>query len=65
MVKKKQVEKDKKQQSYYVGVGLALGIPFGALAGIAVFDNLAIGVGLGISVGLCFGVAFSSSVAEK
>ncbi len=46
-------------------MGVALGLSFGALAGIALFDNLAMGLGLGISLGLCFGVAFGYSSDKK
>ena len=38
----------KKDSEYYIGVGLCLGVGFGA-----VFDN----IGLGICLGLGFGVA--------
>ena len=41
-------KKTKKSSDYYIGVGLCLGVAFGAA-----FDN----IGLGICLGLVFGVA--------
>ena len=45
---KRSKETSKKQSEYYIGIGLCLGVAFGAA-----FDN----IGLGICLGLVFGVA--------
>ncbi len=42
----------KKDKEYYIGIGLCLGVAFGAA-----FDN----IGLGICLGLVFGVAMQKS----
>ena len=50
--------KDKKKipTDYYVGIGLCIGVAFGAA-----FDN----IGLGICLGLVFGVAMQGAKKKK
>ncbi|WP_282857422.1 hypothetical protein [Pseudoclavibacter helvolus] len=43
-----------------VGIGIALGLPFGAAIGMLVFDNLALGGGIGMLVGIVIGAAYSA-----
>jgi hypothetical protein len=49
-------EPRKKETDYFIGIGLCVGVAFGA-----VFDN----VGLGISLGLLFGVAIQQYKKKK
>ncbi len=44
------------KDNYYVGVGIALGVAFGAA-----FDN----VGLGLALGIVFGAAYSVTLKKK
>lgn len=64
-MKKKPADRVNKQKSNYLAIGLALGICLGALAGLTVFDNLAVGMGFGIALGMSFGVAFGNSSDKK
>ncbi|MBF4460452.1 MULTISPECIES: glycine zipper family protein [unclassified Pseudoclavibacter] len=43
-----------------VGIGIALGLPFGAAIGMLLFDNLALGAGLGMLVGIVIGAAYQA-----
>lgn len=43
-----------------VAIGIALGLPFGAVAGMLFFDNLAIGAGIGLVAGIALGAAFDA-----
>lgn len=49
-------EPRKKETDYFIGIGLCVGVAFGA-----VFDN----IGLGISLGLLFGVAIQQYKKKK
>jgi hypothetical protein len=49
-------EPRKKETDYFIGIGLCVGVAFGAA-----FDN----VGLGISLGLLFGVAIQQYKKKK
>lgn len=40
-----------------IGVGIALGFPFGAVLGMLRFDNIALGVALGPAIGVAIGAA--------
>jgi hypothetical protein len=49
-------EPRKKETDYFIGIGLCVGVAFGAA-----FDN----IGLGISLGLLFGVAIQQYKKKK
>ena len=69
MTKKKINKKQEKQKSNYLALGLVFVVSFGALVGLTVFDNVAIGIGIGIgfgfALGLSLGVAFDNSTDEN
>ena len=44
-----------------MALGMAAGIGDGALLGVGVFDNLAVGMAAGIAVGAAIGAATSTS----
>ena len=54
-------EKTKK----YVGIGMALGIVFGAVVGQAIFGNVGVGVAMGMIFGPVIGAAISLTSASK
>ena len=70
MTKKKINKKQEKQKLNYLALGLVfVVVSFGALVGLTVFDNVAIGIGIGIgfglALGLSLGVAFDNSTDEN
>lgn len=69
MTKKKINKKQEKQKLNYLALGLVFVVSFGALVGLTVFDNVAIGIGIGIgfglALGLSLGVAFDNSTDEN
>jgi hypothetical protein len=44
-------DRDERQRRL-TALGVSLGLCFGALAGLLLFDNIGVGIGLGIGVGL-------------
>ncbi len=44
-------QKTDEQEINYVGVGIAFGVVFG----IAIFDNVGVGISLGVALGAAFG----------
>ena len=68
MTKKKINKKQEKQKLNYLALGLVfVVVSFGALVGLTVFDNVAIGIGIGfgLALGLSLGVAFDNSTDEN
>lgn len=67
MTKKKINKKQEKQKLNYLALGLVFVVSFGALVGLTVFDNVAIGIGIGfgLALGLSLGVAFDNSTDEN
>jgi hypothetical protein len=49
-----------KRDKNYIGMGVALGLCFGAALGLTAFDNIAIGIGAGLVLGLAIGTALQA-----
>jgi hypothetical protein len=63
--KKKINEKNKKEdESYWLPIGMCLGISIGTAIGAAT-NNIGLWLPMGLGIGLCFGVAFSSGEDEN
>jgi hypothetical protein len=57
------LQKNCEETKKYVGIGMALGIVFGAVVGQAIFGN--VGVGVGMIFGPVIGAAISLTSASR
>lgn len=57
MTEPERSEEPSKKSANAVGIGIALGLPFGAVVGMLVLDNLALGAGIGLLLGIVIGAA--------
>ena len=48
---------DKKEETSYLSLGIAIGLSLGTALGLTVFDNLGLGMGVGIALGVAIGAA--------
>lgn len=55
------VEDSMKKPGVGIALGMAIGLPIGAGAGMLLFDNVGVGVALGLALGVAFGAGFESS----
>jgi hypothetical protein len=51
---------EQQPQTNYIGLGLAIGLAFGVVLGLTIFDNFAIGAGSGMVLGLAIGSAIQA-----
>ena len=57
-------DKEKKDEDYYVSIGMCIGICIGTSIGVAT-DNIALWLPIGLCLGLSIGYAFSDTKKNK
>ena len=54
-------ENSMKKPGAGIALGIAMGLPIGAGAGMLLFDNIGVGAALGLALGVALGAGFESS----
>lgn len=55
----------KKEENYYLSLGIGMGLPLGGVLGLVLFDNFALGIGIGLALGVAIGVSLDNKNKEK
>nr|WP_201470728.1 hypothetical protein [Microbacterium hydrocarbonoxydans] len=54
-------ENSMKKPGAGIALGIAIGLPIGAGAGMLLFDNVGVGAGFGLALGVALGAGFEAS----
>ncbi|MGN0174426.1 MAG: hypothetical protein ACI39F_08285 [Acutalibacteraceae bacterium] len=57
--------KNEKQQTNYLAIGISFGLCIGAALGLFLFNNLAVGISLGMLFGTAIGLAVDNGKKKK
>ena len=60
----KEEKKQTKDESYWLAIGMCIGISVGTTIGAA-FNNISFWLPIGLCIGLCFGAVFSNANDDK